>query len=216
MTNSDSIARLRAEGWQVKAYTMSSSQTYLQGILFALPFVFLAGGMYRVFLLERAVLLDHTSLIFLGIIIVSLPVHEGLHGMGWKLAGRLEKGEISFFIRQGMPMCTCKAVLDTRAYLTGTLFPFLILGGGSFLFLIAFPGTVSLLTALVNLVLPGADLAIAYKVLRSGAVRIADSPDQAGFIGVFYKGEQKDGAVFKGYKISNEHDIAADRRERKL
>ena len=135
-------------------------------------------------LLSRAVLLDHTGLILLAVIAVSVPLHEALHGLGWKLAGRLPKGAVTFFIRGGIPMCVCRTVLPTKAYLTGTLLPFLILGGGSFLFLFLYPGTLSVLTALVNLMLPGADLAISWRVLRSEAALIADNPDGAGFIGL--------------------------------
>ena len=61
---------------------------------------------------------------------------------------------------------------------------FFILGGGSFIFLLFCPGTISVLTALVNLMLPGADLAISWLVLRSEAALIADNPDGAGFIGL--------------------------------
>ena len=35
---------LQENGWHVRTYTMSGRQTYLQGILFALPFLLLAGG----------------------------------------------------------------------------------------------------------------------------------------------------------------------------
>lgn len=180
---------LQENGWHVRTYTMSGRQTYLQGILFALPFLLLAGGMYRIFLLERAVLLDHTGIILLAAAAVSLPVHEALHGLGWKWGGRLNRGQISMIFCHGMPMCTCRAVLTVRAYLTGTLLPFAVLGSGSFIYLVICPGTVSLLTALVNLTLSGADLAIAYKVLRSGADMVADSPDEAGFVALF-RGEE--------------------------
>lgn len=81
-------------------------------------------------------------------------------------------------------MCACQAILPTKAYLAGTLLPFFILGVGSFLFLFLCPGTVSVLTAFVNLMLPGADLAISWRVLRSEAALIADNPDGAGFIGL--------------------------------
>lgn len=190
MKNLQETGYLEENGWQARTYTMNSRQTYLQGILFALPFLFLAGGMYRTFLLERAVLLDHTGIVLLAAAAVSLPVHEALHGLGWKLGGRLGRGQVSLIFRHGMPMCTCRAVLPVRAYLTGTLLPFIVLGGGSFLFLIACPGTMSLLTALVNLTLSGADLAIAYKVLRSGADMVADSPKEAGFVALFRGAEQ--------------------------
>ena len=83
--------------------------------------------------------------------------------------------------RGGLPLCACRAVLPAKAYLAGTLLPFLVLGGGSFLFLLLCPGTVSVLAALVNLMLPGADLALAWQVLRSEAAFIAECPDQAGF-----------------------------------
>ena len=83
------IARLTEEGWRSRDYTLTSKQTYIWGTLIALPFVALAGGLYRVFLLDEAVLLDHTSLILRAVIVVSLPVHEILHGLGWALAGRL-------------------------------------------------------------------------------------------------------------------------------
>ena len=52
------------------------------------------------------------------------------------------------------------------------------------MFLFLYPGTLSVLTALVNLMLPGADLAISWRVLRSEAALIADNPDGAGFIGL--------------------------------
>ena len=197
------LESLTAQGWQAKRHTLTTSQTYLWGTLFALPFILLAGGMYRMFLFDRAVLLDHTGLILLAVIIVSVPLHEALHGFGWKLAGRLHKGDVTFFLRSGIPMCACRTILPTKAYLIGTLLPFFILGGGSFLFLFlcpgtisvltalvnlmlpgADPGTISVLTALVNLMLPGADLAISWRVLRSEAELIADNPDGAGFIGL--------------------------------
>ena len=179
-----SLETLMAQGWSAKWHTLAAAQTYLWGILFALPFVLLAGGLYRLLLLSRAVLLDHASLILFAVIVVSVPLHESLHGFGWKLAGQLQKGDVVFFIHSGIPMCACRAILPTKAYLAGTLLPFLILGGGSFLFLFLCPGTVSVLAVLVNLMLSGADLAISWRVLRSEATLIADNPDGAGFIGL--------------------------------
>lgn len=177
-----SLEALTAQGWRAERHTLTAAQTYLWGILFALPFVLLAGGLYRMLLLERAVLLDHTILILLAVLAVSLPLHEALHGLGWKLAGRLGRGEVSYTFRRGLPMCACRAVLSVKAYLSGTLLPFLVLGGGSCILLLLYPGTISVLAVLVNLILPGADLVIAWRVLRSGASLVADSPDQAGFI----------------------------------
>ena len=71
-------------------------------------------------------------------------------------------------------------------YLIGVLLPFIFLGGGSIIFLFVYPGTISILTMAVNIVLAGADVLIAAKVLREKNVLIADHPTEAGYI-AFYK-----------------------------
>ena len=85
-----------------------------------------------------------------------------------------------------MPSCACKAVLKKRAYLAGVLAPFTVLGGGSVLFIFIYPGTVSLLTMMVNFISAGADLMIAFQVLKERDGFIADHPTEAGYI-VFYR-----------------------------
>ena len=120
--------------------------------------------------------------ILLAVLAVSLPVHEALHGLGWRLAGRLDRGAGSLVFRRRLPMCSCRAGLPAGAYPTGGLLPLWVPGGGRLLAMVAWPGTVTVLAALVNLTLPGADLAIACGVMRSGAALVADSPDQAGFL----------------------------------
>ena len=52
-----------ARGWRAQGHTLTAAQTYLWGSLSALPFVLLAGGLYRMLLFRWAVLLDHTGLI---------------------------------------------------------------------------------------------------------------------------------------------------------
>lgn len=170
-------------GWQSYTYTMTGIQANLWGILAALPFLLLTGGLYRAFLIKRAVLLGNIPIVLAVILLVSLPLHEGLHGLGWKLAGKTGKGEILFFISQGMPMCTCRKALPVGQYLMGILLPFLMLGMGSILLLIIYPGTFFVLTAFVNLTISGADLVIAGMLLQSGSTLAVDCPDQAGFIG---------------------------------
>lgn len=130
---------------------------------------------------------------------VSLPLHELFHGLGWKMAGRLENYEIKYLFRHGMPMCSCLTVLSTKAYLTGLLLPFLVLGGGSIVFLVTYPGTISVLAAVVNLLLPGADLLIAWTILRSGAARIVNQPEKFGFIGLYFP-QGKSAVCFDGQK----------------
>ena len=179
------VNRLIQDSWHSRDYPLTGCQAYIRGTLIALPFATLACGLYRDFLLERAVLPNCTGAVLPAVIAVSLSLHELLHGLGWKLAGRLEPGGIHFLFQCGMPLCACGTVLSAKAYLAGLLLPFLMLGGSSMAFLIIYPGTVSMLAALVNFLLPGTDLLIAWKILRSGASKIARNPDQAGFTGLF-------------------------------
>ena len=85
-----------------------------------------------------------------------------------------------------MPSCACKVALKKKTYLIGVLAPFVLLGFGSILFVFVYPGTVSLLTMMVNFVAAGADLLIAFHVLKEKSCLIADHPTEAGYI-AFYK-----------------------------
>lgn len=64
--------------------------------------------------------------------------------------------------------------------------PFVILGLGSVLFVFIYPGTISLLTMIVNFVAAGADLTIAFNVLKEQDSLIVDHPTEAGYI-ILYK-----------------------------
>lgn len=180
----EQIDELLGIGWEMKEYKMNGLQANIRGLLCAVPFLLFVGGMYRVFLQERAVLWDDFFLPFVLIIVVCVVLHEMLHGLGWQIAGHVGWSAVSFAFKHGMPLCSCKKLLTTRQYMTGLLFPFFVLGGVSIIFLIIYPGTLSILTAFVNFCLPGGDLVIALIMLRSGAAMAADIPDQAGFVGV--------------------------------
>ena len=73
--------------------------------------------------------------------------------------------------------------MTKRQYLAGVLAPFLVLGLGSAIFLLIYPGTISVVTMMVNFVAAGADLMIAVSVCRQpNDVLIADHPSQAGYV----------------------------------
>lgn len=173
-----------------KAFLMNNRQAQFQGLFFAMPPVILFGTVFRLFLRERAVMeMENTeiSAALIVILVVSVFLHEGLHGLGWMFAGKRRKGQIKFKIKGLMPMCSCGAEpMKVLPYLTGVLLPLLVLGGASVIWLFVQPGTLSLLTVLVNVVLAGADTAIAFQVLKSEAVLIEDAEDAAGFYG-WYK-----------------------------
>ena len=57
----------------------------------------------------------------------------------------------------------------------------------------------AVLAAVVNLLLPGADLLIAWTILRSGAARIVNQPEKFGFIGLYFP-QGKSAVCFDGQK----------------
>ncbi|MCI9019552.1 MAG: DUF3267 domain-containing protein [Eubacterium sp.] len=183
-------AQLHKQGYHEKDVTITSGKAMISGAAYALPFVIAFGLLYRFLLIERAYLLEASGLsfyiIFIAIIAVSAVIHELLHGAGWAAASGKGWNVVRFNINAMMPSCACKVPLEKKAYLFGVLTPFAVLGAGSVCFLFLYPGTVSFLTMIVNVISAGADLLIACNVLKERDVLIADHPTEAGYI-AFYR-----------------------------
>ncbi len=184
-------AHLHEQGYHEKDVTITSGKAMILGVFYALPFVIVIGLLYRFLLVERACLLEVSGLsfyiIFIAITAISVVIHELLHGTGWAIASGKGWHVVRFHINAMMPCCACKAALEKNSYLFGVLAPFVVLGFGSVFFIFIYPGTVSFLTMIVNFISAGADLMIAYNVLKEkGDVLIADHPKEAGYI-AFYR-----------------------------
>lgn len=183
-------ANLKASGFRKKDVTIPPGKAMVLGIVYALPFIITLGFLYRFILIERAHLSEVGGLsfyiMFITIIAISVVIHELLHGIGWAISSGEGWKVVRFNINALMPSCACKVALKKQAYLIGVLAPFSVLGSGSILFVFVYPGTVSLLTLMVNFIAAGADLLIAFSVLREGNCLIADHPTKAGYI-AFYK-----------------------------
>lgn len=179
-------AELKANGYREKDVTFSSGKATVFGVLYALPFITILGLAYRFLLLERAHLLETGVLsfyiMFIAIIVVSVAIHELLHGIGWAISSGKGWQAVRFNIHAMMPSCACKTALKKKSYLAGVLAPFVVLGLGSALFVFVYPGTVSFLTMMVNFVAVGADLLIAVRVVKEDNCLIADHPTKAGYI----------------------------------
>lgn len=182
--------QLHEEGYKEKDVTITSGKAMVLGVLYALPFVIILGMLYRFLLIDRAHLLELGGLsfyiIFGVIIVVSVVIHELLHGIGWAISSKKGWNVVRFNINAMMPTCACKVALEKKQYLVGVLTPFVVLGLGSILFMVIYPGTVSLLTVMVVFIAAGADLIIAVNVLKESDCLIVDHPTEAGYI-AFYK-----------------------------
>ena len=183
-------AGLKESGFREKDVTIPAGKAMVLGVVCALPLIVVLGLLYRFFLQEIAHLSEVGGLsfymMFLAITAVSVVVHELLHGIGWAISSGNGWKAVRFHISAMMPSCACKVALKKKSYLIGVLAPFTVLGLGSILFVFVYPGTVSLLTMMVNFIAAGADLVIAFHVLREGNCLIADHPTEAGYM-AFYR-----------------------------
>lgn len=182
--------QLHKQGYKEKDVTIPSGKAMTLGILYALPYVLVFGLLYRFFLIKKAALLEVSGLsfyiIFITIVAISVIIHELLHGAGWAIASGKGWNAVHFNINAMMPSCACKVALKKKAYLFGVLTPFAVLGFGSVFFIFIYPGTISFLTMVVNFISAGADLIIAFNILKEKNTLIIDHPKKAGYI-AFYK-----------------------------
>ena len=175
---------MRADGYACKDCTFSLKRAQVLGIALALPFaaasvaaVFFAGP--RAMFAGRAYL---DLLLFSAAALLSIPVHEGLHGLVWGAVNTSFRGIRFGILREGLtPYCACETPMNRARYLAGCLAPFVVLGLG-----FAAAGAVTGFTALsclgaFNAVSAGGDLLVALKMLAAGGGVALDHPAACGF-----------------------------------
>ncbi len=172
-------------GFSVKDKTIPLEKVTGISFLSVLPVAVLFGIIFFLFSPRQGAGLWQW-LLLLPVCILSVPVHELFHALGWKVCG---VRKISFGIEKGFPYCNCRQPLKRGKYLVGCLAPFLLLG--------ILPLTVSLFTGLVTVFIFGmfgifaaaADFLISLKAISCRGVFL-DHPERCGYF-VFYK-EKKD------------------------
>jgi hypothetical protein len=118
---------------------------------------------------------------FLLLLLLSIVVHELLHGLGFVLAGRVSWRELKFGLKWGVAYAHCKVPLSARAYRVATALPGIVLG--------LLPGLLGLALGNAWLTVYGAllsasalgDVLILW-LLRSvpGEARVLDHPSEPG------------------------------------
>lgn len=169
---------------------MKSRKVQLQGFLLTLPMQLLFGTFFHLFLWESAMLdMDYREFFVTLVILLVISVffHEFLHGLGWKLAGKRSMRKMRLRLKGILPAYSYgQGLMKTSAYLTGVMFPLLILGGGGLVWLFIHPGILPLISILLNMFLAGTDIIIGLQVIKSGAVLVEDAVGETGFYG-WYK-----------------------------
>lgn len=151
------------------------------GVLLGLPFYWVWG---QNLWLELIRLLQETSLwVMLGVLLVSVVVHEGLHALGFVWVGGVARTAVSFgiFWRTLTPFAHCRAPMTMNAYRLAVALPGLLLG--------VVPAGLGLLLGLVPLLLFGCwmvvaasgDVAVLWATRHvAGSALVRDHPTRAG------------------------------------
>ena len=173
-----------------KDCTVGMGKANVYGILTALPFAagavlaFLFGGKDAAHILSFG--LD--CILFAAMLLVSVPVHEGLHALFWALARGSFKGiRFGIVLRYLTPYCACAYPCRRIQYFVGLIAPFVILAVG-FTVAACLTGYWAFCAAgAANALLAGGDLFIAFRLLFTKGKYVLDHPEWCGFVAFIEK-----------------------------
>lgn len=119
--------------------------------------------------------------------VVSIVVHELLHGTGWALFAKNKFKSIAFGVvwQQLMPYCTCKEPLKKGPYIVGLVLPLIILGIIPSIVACILGSYLLILYGMLMIICAGGDLLILFLILKTklkGDVLFLDHPTDVGLI----------------------------------
>lgn len=156
------VALLYAIPWIVILFVISVALNHNMSFeLSGLPFLFFIIGM-----------------------VLSIPIHEFLHGLGWYPFCKNGWKSIGYGVmwKYLTPYCHCKEPLRWNKYIVGGLLPFIILGFGISFLGIVLNSSVLLFLGFFNILAAGGDLVISQKSIKYKNDILLDHPSECGFI----------------------------------
>lgn len=123
---------------------------------------------------------------FLGLMLLSIPVHEGLHGLTWLFFAPHHAATIRFgVLRDSLtPYCHCSEPLGYAGYILGGLMPFLVLGLSVSSMGVILHSPLLIPLGCFNILAAGGDTTIVGKLLpyTGKHALFLDHPTECGFI----------------------------------
>jgi len=165
-----------------KEVTYSAMMVNVIGLLCVVPLLAAYMWSYRLFFYKQlAEVPINMTLLLTGLLIISLAVHEVLHGVGWVLTKGCAAKNIHLKFRMLMASCHCDKPLLGSRYMFGLVFPFAVLVTSTIILSFLYPSNVTLFAALVNIALCGGDILLFLRLFPYRRNKIIDHPDKAGF-----------------------------------
>ena len=181
---------LEAEGYHAENATVSIVKANVMAFVIAVPF-------FAVFLILFSVLHSVNaifegvngllrSFLLLGAIGLSIPIHEGFHGLGWVMFCKDKRQSIQFGMmwESLTPYCHCREPLSVGQYYIGLLLPCTILGWIPCIAAVISGSGFWLAFGLFSILLAGGDLTIACIIAKylGKDVKILDHPNECGAV----------------------------------
>lgn len=174
-------------GYEKEEQIISIVQANKMAFVTAGPFVVLEFIIWLgVFHLPLGLKLSHAFGLLL-LYILTIPIHEGLHGLGFLPFVKNGVRSIKFgFMKEYLtPYCHCREGLKPRAYLFALLLPFGVLGIGTFIIGLLTQEPLFLWLSALSLLSAGGDTTIAVllrKYLSLPDCFIKDHVSECGFV----------------------------------
>lgn len=176
-------------GYKEKVDYISVLKANVLAFLTAGPFALIIFFIYLIIWRELYFQLYSSSPFILAWIaaVVSIPVHELLHGLTWRMFCKNGWDSIHFGVMWSKltPYCHCKEPLNIKSYLIGAIMPFLVLGVAVGIIAIITGNPYILLLASLNILSSGGDTTVVFKLLthidKENAL-VLDHPTEVGYV----------------------------------
>lgn len=123
-------AKLQSKGYSINQITVGIVEGNLMAFVIMLPPIALVIGLFYItgggFYIPDFV----ECMVMLVLFIISMPIHEWIHGFTWGLFAEKGMDDIEYGVIWQMltPYCTCKAPLKKHQYILGSMMPTIVLG----------------------------------------------------------------------------------------
>lgn len=175
---------LLKKGYKENIEIISVLKANIMAIILSIPFIIIFSYIYFLKWHELSFSFSSEVIIYLIVMILSIPIHELLHGLGWSIF--CEKGfkSVRFGIMKPSftPYCNCKEPLNFIGYLVGGGLPLILLGIVPCIIGILIQNAGILYIGFFGILAAGGDMTIILNLLKYRKGIFLDHPSECGFI----------------------------------
>lgn len=185
--------QLELDGYSAKACTISVFKANVMALVLAGPLAILC---WIIFCMVRQPMKYEFggigTLFFFLAFLVSIFIHEALHGLTWGLFCKegFKSIKLGMMWKVLTPYCACAEPLNFTQYLLGGLMPLFVLGFGTFFIALATGSMGCLMFSMISILAAGGDITIVCNLFKYKKALFVDHPTKCGFF-AFVKEEKE-------------------------